>query len=102
MLRYATICFPPSFVSVAKRIARASLIALALMVPLVEAQTQEAIDPWEGYNRWMFDFNGDTDRLIIRPVAKGYDAIMPEFGRIGVNNFFSNFYDFNGALNSSG
>ena len=56
------------------------------MVPMVEAQTQQEIDPWEGYNRWMFDFNGDTDRLIIRPVAKGYDAIMPEFGRIGVNN----------------
>ena len=73
-------------------------MALALMVPVVEAQTQQEIDPWEGYNRWMFDFNGDTDRLIIRPVAKGYDAIMPEFGRIGVNNFFSNFYDFNGAL----
>ena len=100
MLRYATICCPTSFVSIAKRVSRASLIALALMVPVVEAQTQQEIDPWEGYNRWMFDFNGDTDRLIIRPVAKGYDAIMPEFGRIGVNNFFSNFYDFNGALNA--
>ena len=100
MMRYATIRFPHSFVSIAKRGVRVSLVALALMVPVVEAQTQEEIDPWEGYNRWMFDFNGDTDRWIIRPVAKGYDAIMPEFGRVGVNNFFSNFYDFNGALNA--
>ena len=100
MMRYATIRLPLSFASFAKRITRVSLIALALVVPLVEAQTEEEIDPWEGYNRWMFDFNGDTDRFIIRPVAKGYDAVMPEFGRIGVNNFFSNFYDFNGALNA--
>ena len=100
MMRYATISFPQSLASLAKRSARMSLIALALMVPAVEAQTQEVIDPWEGYNRWMFDFNGDTDRWIIRPVAKGYDAMMPQFARIGVNNFFSNFYDFNGALNA--
>jgi phospholipid-binding lipoprotein MlaA len=100
MMRYATIRLPLSFASFAKSISRVSLIALALVVPLVEAQTEEEIDPWEGYNRWMFDFNGDTDRFIIRPVAKGYDAVMPEFGRIGVNNFFSNFYDFNGALNA--
>ena len=48
MMRYATIRFPRSFASVAERVARASLIALALMVPLVEAQTQQEIDPWEG------------------------------------------------------
>ena len=72
MMRYATIRFPHSFVVFAKRFTRVSLVALALVVPVGEAQTQEEIDPWEGYNRWMFDFNGDTDRLIIRPVAKGY------------------------------
>ena len=97
-MRYATIRFPHSFASIAKQGARVSLVALALMVPVVEAQTQEEIDPWEGYNRWMFDFNGDTDRRIIRTVETGYDAIMPEFGRICVNNFFSNFYDFNLSL----
>ena len=100
MIRYATARFPHYFASIAKRSARVSLVALALVVPVVEAQTQEEIDPWEGYNRWIFDFNDDADRWIIRPVAKGYDAIMPEFGRVGVNNFFSNFYDFNGALNA--
>ncbi len=100
MIRYAKARFPHSFASIAKRSALVSLVALALVVPVVEAQTQEEIDPWEGYNRWMFDFNGDADRWIIRPVAKGYDATMPEFGRVGVLNFFSNFYDFNGALNA--
>ena len=77
---------------------RALLIGLALCA--TAAQAQQQADPWEGYNRWVFEFNDDADRLIIRPVARGYDAVMPEFGRVGVNNFFSNFYDFNGALNA--
>ena len=89
MVRSSTRHFPPRSASIVAGLTRALLIALALLV--TPAQAQEEIDPWEGYNRWMFDFNGDTDRLIIRPVARGYDAIMPEFGRIGVNNFFSNF-----------
>ena len=77
MMRYATIRFLRSFASVAKRVACASLVALALTVPFVEAQTQQEIDPWEGYNRWMFDFNGDTDRLIIRPVARAMTRSCP-------------------------
>ena len=48
----------------------------------------------------MFKFNDGADRLIIKPVARGYDFITPEVARVGVNNFFTNFYDFNGALNA--
>ena len=65
MMRYATIRFPHSFASIAKRAARVSLVVFALIVPVVEAQTQEEIDPWEGYNRWMFDFNGDLSLIHI-------------------------------------
>ena len=36
----------------------------------------------------------------IKPIATGYDFIMPQFVRVGTNNFFSNFYDFNGVLNA--
>jgi len=98
MVRLSTADFPRRSTSLVAGMMRAMLIALALSATATQAQPEP--DPWEGYNRWMFEFNDDADRLVVRPVARGYDAIMPEFGRVGVNNFFSNFYDFNGALNA--
>ena len=104
MLRYATVWFPFRFALIARTLARAALVATVLLATPLPGQAQSdpsnEIDPWEGYNRWMFNFNDGADRLVIKPVARGYDFIMPEVARIGVNNFFTNFYDFNGALNA--
>jgi phospholipid-binding lipoprotein MlaA len=50
-------------------------------------------DPLEGYNRAMFGFNDGVDKAIIKPVASGYKAVMPEFARTGVTNFFANLGD---------
>jgi phospholipid-binding lipoprotein MlaA len=50
-------------------------------------------DPLEGYNRAMFDFNDTVDKAFIKPVASGYKAVMPEFARTGVTNFFANLGD---------
>lgn len=50
-------------------------------------------DPLEGYNRAMFKFNDGVDRAVIKPVAKGYKAVVPDFARTGVSNFFSNLGD---------
>lgn len=50
-------------------------------------------DPLERYNRAMFNFNDGVDKAIIKPVASGYKAVMPEVARIGVTNFFSNLGD---------
>jgi phospholipid-binding lipoprotein MlaA len=47
-------------------------------------------DPWEGYNRGMHAFNDSLDRAVFRPVAKGYDAVMPDGPQRGVRNFFRN------------
>jgi phospholipid-binding lipoprotein MlaA len=52
-----------------------------------------ANDPLEGYNRAMFGFNDGVDRAIIKPLASGYKAVMPEPARTGVSNFFSNLGD---------
>ena len=97
MLRYVTNYSLRPLASLA-----ASITPVVLLTALLvgTAQAQDELDPWEGYNRWMFEFNDASDRILIKPVARGYDAIMPEPARIGVNNFFSNFYDFNGALNA--
>ena len=50
-------------------------------------------DPLEGYNRAMFKFNDGVDKAIIKTVASGYKAVLPEFARTGVTNFFSNLGD---------
>jgi phospholipid-binding lipoprotein MlaA len=47
-------------------------------------------DPWENYNRKIHAFNQGFDRAIFRPVAKGYDYIMPDAPQRGVRNFFRN------------
>jgi len=47
-------------------------------------------DPWEAYNRKIHSFNMGFDEAIFRPVAKGYDVIMPDAPQRGVRNFFRN------------
>ena len=47
-------------------------------------------DPWEAYNRKMHAFNMGFDRYVFRPVAKGYDTVMPDAPQRGVRNFFRN------------
>ncbi|MBL4712100.1 MAG: VacJ family lipoprotein, partial [Gammaproteobacteria bacterium] len=50
-------------------------------------------DPFESYNRSMFAFNEGVDKYAFKPVAQGYDFIMPNFASKGVSNFFSNIDD---------
>ena len=47
-------------------------------------------DPWEAYNRKIHAFNMGFDKAIFRPVAKGYDIIMPDAPQRGIRNFFRN------------
>jgi len=47
-------------------------------------------DPWEPYNRNMFQFNNAVDRALIRPLAVGYGKVTPAPARRGIRNFFSN------------
>jgi len=57
-------------------------------------------DPWEAYNRPVFEFNDTVDRAVLKPVAQGYVKVVPEFARTGVNNFFGNFNDLATGLNN--
>ena len=46
-------------------------------------------DPWEGFNRKIYAFNDGLDK-VVRPVAVGYDKVMPDPFQRGVGNFFRN------------
>lgn len=56
-------------------------------------------DPWEGMNRDILSFNDQVDKFILKPVAKGYQWITPEFADIGISNFFSNLKDIGVSVN---
>jgi len=56
-------------------------------------------DPLEGLNRAMFSFNETLDSALVKPVATGYQAVLPEFARNRIANFFDNFHDGWSAVN---
>ncbi|MDD3883527.1 MAG: VacJ family lipoprotein [Gallionella sp.] len=56
-------------------------------------------DPFEPMNRSVYQFNDALDRAVAKPVAQGYDAVMPAPGKIMVSNFFSNLDDIVVTLN---
>lgn len=51
---------------------------------------RDPYDPLEPLNRQVFAFNRTADRFVVRPVARGYDAVMPNPVKSGVTNFFDN------------
>ena len=49
----------------------------------------------------MFSFNDALDGAIIKPVAQGYQSVLPPLIRAGVSNFFSNVDDIWEAVNNA-
>jgi phospholipid-binding lipoprotein MlaA len=76
----------------------ALVFALALAAGATSAQS--ANDPFEKANRAIFGFNEALDGAVLTPVAKGYQAVVPELLRTGVSNFFGNFGDGWSAINN--
>jgi phospholipid-binding lipoprotein MlaA len=57
-------------------------------------------DPLEGLNRTTFKVNETVDDYVLKPVAKGYQAVTPSFVRSGVSNAFSNIGDVGTSVNN--
>jgi phospholipid-binding lipoprotein MlaA len=71
----------------------ASLIVLSLSHTVSAAGSNVEVDPWQGFNRSVFEFNETLDMYVAKPVAQGYQAITPQFVDTGISNFFSNLED---------
>jgi phospholipid-binding lipoprotein MlaA len=74
---------------------RAGLAALAGGALLVQgcATSGNPKDPLEGFNRAMFALNEGIDKVVARPLARGYETVVPLPGRTVVGNVFSNLSD---------
>ena len=50
----------------------------------------EEYDPWEPLNIKIFEFNRQVDRWVLKPVAQGYNAVIPNPVQVGISNLFYN------------
>lgn len=50
-------------------------------------------DPLEPVNRGIYSFNNTFDHYLFKPIAKGYDAVVPVPVKTGVSNVFQNAAD---------
>jgi len=59
------------------------------------------VDPWEVYNRQMFDVNDRVDRAVMKPIARAYEAVLPQDVRVCFNNAFLNLLEPVNAINNA-
>ncbi len=69
------------------------LIAILATFFMFGCASQQNKDPLEGLNRTVYKFNDVVDKVALKPVAQGYQAITPSPVQTGVNNFFKNIRD---------
>ena len=79
-----------------------SALCLAVLVTgCATAPQTSARDPWEGFNRSVYQFNEKVDLVVVKPVAEVYQNITPQPVRTGVKNFFGNLSDVWSTVNSA-
>jgi phospholipid-binding lipoprotein MlaA len=66
------------------------LSACAGNIPAAPKDQRAEYDPWEPMNRRISNFNDGFDKVTFKPLAKGYQKIMPGFVEKGVHNFSIN------------
>jgi phospholipid-binding lipoprotein MlaA len=62
-------------------------------------QPPKEVDPWQNFNRRMFAFNDGVDKYLLRPLAVGYKAVMPDPLERGVTNIFDNVLEVPSVIN---
>lgn len=62
---------------------------------------QDPSDPWEKMNRNIFAFNQKADSYVIRPIAKGYEFVVPAYARERISNVYVNLGEPSNVLNNA-
>jgi phospholipid-binding lipoprotein MlaA len=77
-------------------------LALALASALAAgcAAAPNKDDPFEPWNRAMYDVHQAVDGAVVKPIAQAYVAVVPELIRTGVSNFFGNIDDLFTGINN--
>src|SRR3954468_7906802 len=80
------------------RVVAAGMLAASLSACATSASNPK--DPYEKFNRAMFNFNDAVDQHALKPAATAYKAVLPSFVQTGVGNFFGNLADVWSAVNN--
>lgn len=59
-------------------------------IPPAAKEDRAPSDPWEPLNRRIHNFNQGVDKISFKPLAKGYQRVLPETMQRGVSNFSKN------------
>jgi phospholipid-binding lipoprotein MlaA len=79
-------------------LSRAALaVAVALFAGCAAAPSRD--DPLEPMNRALYEFHDTVDTAVVKPVARAYIDVVPEFARTAVSNVFNNIEDLVSAVN---
>ena len=76
-----------------KNIGKTMLLSSALLLSGCATTSNNANDPFEGFNRAMFQFNDAVDRNALKPAATVYQEVLPSFVQTAIGNFFGNIGD---------
>lgn len=68
--------------------------------PVEAPRVESDPDPWEGFNRRIFNFNEGFDRRVFKPVARGYRKATPDWLDDAITRFFENLRDLRSGLNN--
>lgn len=68
----------------------AALLLSACATNAPPPEERDPVDPWEPFNRSVYQFNRTLDKAVVRPVARGYTTVVPDPVETGVTNFFDN------------
>lgn len=81
------------------RLLAGALVVLIMPLATVAQSATDPNDPYENFNRKIFAFNDFLDRWLLKPVAKGYRAVSPQFVENGISNMFENLSDIGTVAN---
>jgi phospholipid-binding lipoprotein MlaA len=90
----------------ARRIARAACVIAAVSLlgacaSIPKESERDPRDPFERINRSIYEFNDKVDRAVLKPTARAYRAVVPQFVRASIANAFSNVRDVRNVLNNT-
>jgi phospholipid-binding lipoprotein MlaA len=81
------------------RVAAAAALLLAGCATVPPGAGTNPRDPLEKINRQTFEFNDRLDRYLIKPIAQGYQYVLPRVVRQCISNGFANMFEIRNAVN---